>query len=65
MTGRIDRLMIDKGFGFIKNEGGVDFFFHRTALKNIRFEDLKQGQFVDFEESETSKGLRAEDVYIR
>lgn len=63
MQGKIVRLMKEKGFGFIRAEE-VDYFFHRTALKNIRFDDLVGGEEVEFEDSEASKGPRAEDIYV-
>ena len=63
MKGTIVRLT-DKGFGFIAIEGGKDVFFHRTAVKNARFDDLRKGQEVTFEIGEGAKGPRAEDVYV-
>lgn len=67
MRGTIKRLKKAEGFGFIKAEardGGVEYFFHRSALKNARMEDLREGQEVTFEDSEGSKGPRAEDVFV-
>ena len=32
-TGTIARLLIDKGFGFIRDESGVEHFFHRSAVR--------------------------------
>lgn len=63
MTGKIVRLMKDKGFGFIKNTAGVEFFFHASALKNVSFDDLEVQDEVTFEDSESNKGPRAEDIY--
>lgn len=62
MTGKIDRLMKEKGFGFIKGEDHNDYFFHQSALGNIKFDELTVGRDVTFEASEGPKGLRAEDV---
>lgn len=64
MTGTIVRLMTDKGFGFIKGQDGKDYFLHRSALKNAKFDELGVGQEVTFKDSESEKGLRAEDVYV-
>jgi CspA family cold shock protein len=64
MNGKIARLVKDKGFGFIK-AGGSDYFFHRSSVKGVAFEDLKEGAEVTFEEAEGAKGPRAEDVYLR
>lgn len=32
MVGTIARVMFEKGFGFIRDEAGREFFFHRSAL---------------------------------
>ncbi len=43
----------DKGFGFIKVEGHEkDLFFHASALKGVRFNELRQGDRVVFEDIE-------------
>lgn len=47
-SGTIARLLIDKGFGFIRDEGGVEHFFHRSAVRGAVFELLREGQRVDF-----------------
>lgn len=62
MTGVIKTLLSDKRCGFIKS-GGKDFFFHESALKNVKFEELGLGQEVQFEDAEGQRGPRAEDVY--
>lgn len=63
MTGTVKRIVKDKGFGFILGEDRKEYFFHRTALKNKKFEELAEGDEVEFEDSDGSKGPRAEDVY--
>lgn len=49
--GTIKRLMSDKGFGFIKlRDSGSDYFFHKSYLsKGCRFDDLSEGDVVQFE----------------
>ena len=42
-TGTIARLLIDKGFGFIRDEGGIEHFFHRSAVRGAVFELLREG----------------------
>ena len=32
-NGTIARLLIDKGFGFIRDESGVEHFFHRSSVR--------------------------------
>jgi len=43
-NGTIARLLIDKGFGFIRDEGGIEHFFHRSAVRQAVFELLREGQ---------------------
>lgn len=62
MKGKIRTLKADKGFGFIKGEDGVEYFFHQSALLNIRMDELSERQEVNFEPSEGTKGPRAEDI---
>ena len=65
MTGKVVRVVSDKGFGFIKADGSEDeYFFHRTAIKNGNFSSVRVGAAVTFEGEEGNKGLRAEDVYL-
>lgn len=65
MTGKIVRIMRDKNFGFIKGDhGSEEYFFHASALKNAKFEDVEEGQEVTFEDADTAKGPRAEDVFV-
>ncbi|MCA8922542.1 MAG: cold-shock protein [Planctomycetes bacterium] len=58
--GTIKRLT-DRGFGFI-NTGSQDLFFHSSALDGVRFEDLHEGQRVNYTDGNGPKGPRAENV---
>lgn len=52
-TGTIKTMREDKGFGFIKREGagaGGDLFFHRTAVVNDAYDQLREGDQVSFDE---------------
>lgn len=61
-NGSIKRLM-DKGFGFIKPEGGgKDIFFHSSKVINGKFDDLREGQQVTFKLENGPKGPAAVDV---
>lgn len=65
MQGTIVRLTRDKETGFIREEqSGVDYFFHRSGLKNIDYASLDIGRDVTFEDVEGTKGPRAEDIYV-
>jgi CspA family cold shock protein len=60
-TGTVQRIVHDKGFGFIRDERGQEYFFHRSGVDGS-FEDLYQGQQVSFEEEVSPKGPRANNV---
>jgi CspA family cold shock protein len=62
MTGKIRTLRVDKGFGFIKDEAGKDYFFHQSAVSGEGIADLREGDGVDFEVGQGPKGPRAENV---
>jgi CspA family cold shock protein len=59
--GTIKRIT-DKGFGFIDTGSGKDLFFHRSSVSGVSFEDLREGQRVQFDEGQGPKGPRAENV---
>lgn len=60
--GTIARLT-DRGFGFIKQEDAEkDLFFHSNELKNVQFNDLREGDKVTFEIAEGPKGLNAVNI---
>jgi CspA family cold shock protein len=61
-TGVIKRLVPDKGFGFVAAQDGSEYFFHRSACVDTRFEQLREGQSVTFEKGQGPKGPRAENV---
>ena len=60
----VRKFLIDKGFGFIRDEGGVEHFFHRSAVRGAVFELLREGQRVDFTIEESTKGPRAGEVRL-
>lgn len=69
VSGTVIKWMPEKGFGFILGPDGVEYFFHRTALRNPAIlNELhpagsgSKGTPVTFQLSSTEKGPRAEDV---
>ena len=62
MTGTIKTLRVEKGFGFIKGEGGKEYFFHQSAIYGEGIADLREGDSVTFDVGEGPKGPRAENV---
>ena len=61
--GTIKKIISNKGFGFIAGESG-ELFFHSSAVENTSFDDLREGQNVEYTESEGPKGPRAENVRV-
>lgn len=60
--GKIARIT-DRGFGFIKREGAdKDLFFHSKELQNVQFDELKEGDSVQFEVSDSPKGPNATKI---
>jgi CspA family cold shock protein len=64
LQGTIKKIVRDKGFGFIRADDGMEFFFHRSAVSlDVDFETLREGERVAFEEQEGgTKGPRAQRV---
>lgn len=59
--GTIKKLVTDKGFGFISGEKG-DIFFHLSSVQGKRFEELAEGESVEYETEISQKGPRAVSV---
>jgi len=52
-------------YGFIQpSQGRERVFFHRTALQDVRFDELEDGIVVEYEAEQTDKGLRATFVRL-
>lgn len=63
MTGKIKTLRADKGFGFIKDDGGTEYFFHQSAIYGEGIDMLREGDSVEFVLGpDGPKGPRAENV---
>ena len=43
MTGTIRTLRVDKGFGFIKDDAGKEYFFHQSAVFGEGLDNLREG----------------------
>ena len=61
--GTIKKLISNKGFGFIDGEGG-ELFFHSSAVEDSKFDELREGQSVEYVEGRGPKGPRAENVRV-
>ncbi len=51
-----------KGYGFITRDNGEDVFVHFSAIKTDGFKTLREGQKVQFEIQQGSKGPQAVNV---
>ena len=60
--GKIKKLVQERGFGFIEGERG-DLFFHHSET-GVPFEELREGQMVEFEIGEGRKGPCAVSVRV-
>lgn len=61
--GSIKKIILDKGFGFIESQP-TDMFFHHSVVQGMQFEDLQEGQAVEFEFEDSPKGPRATLVRV-
>lgn len=51
-----------KGYGFIKRENGNDVFVHFKSINGDGYKTLNEGDEVEFEVQEASKGPQAVNV---
>jgi CspA family cold shock protein len=48
-TGKITRLVKDRGFGFIQVSDSQEVFFHSTSVVGGGFDELREGQSLEFD----------------
>ena len=63
-TGKIKKLVFERGFGFIANTDGTEVFFHKNSLVGSEFNSLSEGDEVQFEVQKSPKGLNAVNVSL-
>ncbi len=61
--GTIKKIVSGKGFGFIEGDNG-ELFFHSSSVESGSFDDLREGQSVEYTEGHGPKGPRAENVRV-
>jgi cold shock CspA family protein len=61
-TGKIRTLVADRGFGFIRDSYGAEYFFHASNAEN--FEGLAVGDGVAFDIG-TGRGGRHAAIAVR
>jgi CspA family cold shock protein len=62
MQGKVKWFSSEKGYGFIQRDDGADVFVHFSAIQNEGFKTLNEGQAVEFEVVEGSRGPQAANV---
>ena len=67
MYGTIKKIVKDKGFGFIvPDDGSDDVFFHRSRLApKVEFDELREGNEVEFQVTKGEKGPQANNLKVR
>lgn len=62
MRGIVKWFNNEKGYGFIQYTDKEDIFVHYSAINQDGYKTLAEGQLVEFQLIETSKGLQALNV---
>jgi cold shock CspA family protein len=60
-NGQVIKVLRDKGIGFLRADGGKEYFMHRSEV--VDYDGLKEGDKVTFEpDDKAPKGPRAGNV---
>ena len=54
-----------KGFGFILHDSGKDVFVHYSSIQGDGYKTLAEGEVVNFDIIESTKGWKAQNVQRR
>jgi CspA family cold shock protein len=63
-TGKIKKVVRERGFGFISDTDGREVFFHQSSIIDARFDSLTEDQDVEFEVEKSDKGPRAINIHL-
>jgi CspA family cold shock protein len=64
-SGAIARIIGDRGFGFIRDARGQELFFHATSVEGAVFEELHEGDKVEFEREADPRGRGDRAAHVR
>jgi CspA family cold shock protein len=62
MQGRVKWFSADKGYGFLESDEGSDVFVHYSAVAGEGFRSLNEGERVEFEVVDGTRGPQAANV---
>ena len=63
--GPIIRIVRDRGFGFVRTENGSEIFFHHSTLPPGVFDTLQEGQEIEFDVENDSRGRGQRAANVR
>ena len=61
VTGTVKRLIVDKGFGFVAAPTGTEYFFHKSATRDV-CDVARRARASASSPADGPKGPRAEQV---
>ncbi len=64
-SGKVKKVVRERGFGFISDTDGREVFFHQSGLVGVTFDALKEEQDVEFDIEQSPKGPRAINVHAK
>ena len=63
--GRIRRVFPEGEYGFIQSADGGEVYFHKNSLRNCAYNDLQEGDSVEFAAEAGEKGPQATWVKVK
>jgi CspA family cold shock protein len=62
VQGQIKKLVRERGVGFVRGDDGKEVFFHRSGMTTGDYDNLGEGDVVEYVIQEGPRGPRAELV---